>query len=652
MLDKSARSGWLCATFSPIGMSMHRYRTHTCGALRESDIGIEARLSGWCHRIRDHGGVLFIDLRDHYGLTQVVADPDSPAFKVAETLRSEWVVRIDGKVRRRPGGTENPDLPTGAVEVYIREIEVLGPAGELPMPVFGEQEYPEETRLKYRFLDLRREHLHQNIMKRGAVIDSIRRRMKEQGFFEFQTPILTASSPEGARDYLVPSRIHPGKFYALPQAPQQFKQLIMVSGFDRYFQIAPCFRDEDARADRSPGEFYQLDLEMSFVTQQDVFDAVEPVIRGVFEEFSGGKPVAAKFPLIPYGEAISKYGTDKPDLRNPIVMEDVSEIFRGSGFRTFASLLEEGPDRQVWAIPARGGGSRAFCDRMNSWAQGEGQRGLGYIFWPREPSLEELGFKEFSPAANESHDLAMRKLEEWRAATKLEGSGPIAKNLGHERTEMIRTQLGLGRGDAVFFSAGKDIEFIHFAGIARTKIGSELGLIDKNRFELCWIVDFPMYGWDPEEKKIEFSHNPFSMPNMEIEEFLALDANWDTVKHIKAIQYDIVCNGVELSSGAIRNHRPDVMKKAFAIAGYDESVLEQKFGGMLRALSLGAPPHGGIAPGIDRIVMLLCGEENLREVVLFPMNQRAEDLLMGAPSEVTAKQLRELHIRVVTPERP
>jgi aspartyl-tRNA synthetase len=599
---------------------MHRYRTHTCGALRESDIGIEARLSGWCHRVRDHGGVLFIDLRDHYGLTQVVADPDSPAFKVAETLRSEWVVRVDGKVRRRPGGTENPELPTGAVEVYIREIEVLGPAGELPIPVFGDQEYPEETRLKYRFLDLRREHLHNNIMTRGAVIDSIRRRMKEQGFFEFQTPILTASSPEGARDYLVPSRVHPGKFYALPQAPQQFKQLIMVSGFDRYFQIAPCFRDEDARADRSPGEFYQLDLEMSFVTQDDVFAAVEPVIRGVFEEFSGGKPVTQKFPLIPYAEALSKYGSDKPDLRNPIVMQDVSEIFRGSGFKIFARILE-GAKGAVWAIPAPGGGSRAFCDRMNSWAQGEGQPGLGYIFFALDNGA-------------------------------VVGRGPVANNLGAERTAALRAQLSLKDGDAVFFVAGEPEKFVKFAGPARTKVGEELNLIDKGRFELCWIVDFPMYEWNEEEKRIDFSHNPFSMPNLAVDEFLSLDAgDRDKILSLKAIQYDIVCNGVELSSGAIRNHRPDVMKKAFAIAGYDESVLEQKFGGMLRALSLGAPPHGGIAPGIDRIVMLICGEENLREVVLFPMNQRAEDLLMGAPSEVAPKQLRELHIRVVTPER-
>jgi aspartyl-tRNA synthetase len=597
---------------------MHRYRTHKCGDLRESDIGKVVRLSGWCHRIRDHGGVLFIDLRDHYGLTQVVADPDSKAFKLAEALRAEWVVRIDGKVRKRPGGTENPELPTGQVEVYIDEIEVLGPAAELPMPVFGEQDYPEEIRLKYRFLDLRREHLHDNIMLRGKVIDSIRRRMKEAGFFEFQTPILTASSPEGARDYLVPSRLHPGKFYALPQAPQQFKQLVMVAGFDRYFQIAPCFRDEDARADRSPGEFYQLDLEMSFVTQQDVFDAVEPVIRGVFEEFANGKPVTPKFPLIPYADALRKYGSDKPDLRNPIVMQDVSEAFRGSGFKIFAKILET-PGNAVWAIPAPKGGNRAFCDRMNSWAQGEGQPGLGYIFW--------------------------REGEEG-------GAGPLAKNIGPERTKQIADQMKLGIGDACFFVAGKPNDFVKFAGPARTKVGEELGLIDKGCFEFCWIVDFPMYEWNEEEKKIDFSHNPFSMPNLDIDAFLDLDPN--NTKHlleILAIQYDIVCNGVELSSGAIRNHRPEVMKKAFAIAGYNEDVLETKFGGMLHALSLGAPPHGGIAPGIDRIVMLLAGEENLREVVLFPMNQRAEDLMMGAPSEATPKQLKELHIRLDLPKK-
>jgi aspartyl-tRNA synthetase len=598
---------------------MHRYRSHTCGALRDSDIGNTVRLSGWCHRIRDHGGVLFIDLRDHYGLTQVVADPDSPAFALAEKLRAEWVVRIDGKVRRRPEGTENPDLPTGQVEVYINEIEVLGPAAELPMPVFGEQDYPEEIRLKYRFLDLRREHLHNNIMLRGQVIDSIRSRMKGAGFFEFQTPILTASSPEGARDFLVPSRLHPGKFYALPQAPQQFKQLIMIAGFDRYFQIAPCFRDEDARADRSPGEFYQLDLEMSFVTQADVFEAVEPVIRGVFEEFANGKSVTPKFPLIPFAEAMAKYGTDKPDLRNPIEMADVSEAFRGSGFKIFANILAADPKNAVWAIPAKGGGNRAFCDRMNSWAQSEGQPGLGYIFW--------------------------REGEEG-------GAGPLAKNIGSERTKMIAEKLGLGVGDAVFFVAGNPKTFVKFAGPARTKVGEELGLIAKDRFEFCWIVDFPMYEWNEEEKKIDFSHNPFSMPNMAVEDFLALDPNDnDTLLGIKAIQYDIVCNGVELSSGAIRNHRPEVMKKAFAIAGYGEEVLEQKFGGMLRALQYGAPPHGGIAPGIDRIVMLLAGEENLREIVLFPMNQRAEDLLMGAPSEVTQKQLRELHIRLDLPKK-
>jgi aspartyl-tRNA synthetase len=599
-------------------LTMHRYRSHTCGALRESDIGKVVRLSGWCHRIRDHGGVLFIDLRDHYGLTQVVADPDSKAFKLAETLRAEWVVRIDGKVRKRPAGTENPELPTGQIEIYIDEIELLGPAAELPMPVFGEQDYPEEIRLKYRFLDLRREHLHNNIMLRGRVIDSIRRRMKEAGFFEVQTPILTASSPEGARDYLVPSRLHPGKFYALPQAPQQFKQLIMVAGFDRYFQIAPCFRDEDARADRSPGEFYQLDLEMSFVTQQDVFDAVEPVIRGVFEEFANGKPVTPKFPLIPYADALRKYGTDKPDLRNPIVMQDVSEAFRGSGFKIFAKILET-PGNAVWAVPAPKGGNRAFCDRMNSWAQGEGQPGLGYIFW--------------------------REGEEG-------GAGPLAKNIGPERTKQIADQMKLGIGDACFFVAGKPKDFVKFAGPARNKVGEELGLIDKGRFEFCWIVDFPMYEWNEEEKKIDFSHNPFSMPNLAVEEFLALDAkDNDKLLSIKAIQYDIVCNGVELSSGAIRNHRPEVMKKAFAIAGYSEDVLETKFGGMLHALSLGAPPHGGIAPGIDRIVMLLAGEENLREVVLFPMNQRAEDLMMGAPSEATPKQLKELNIRLDLPKK-
>jgi len=628
---------------------MHRYRSHTCGALRAGDIGKQVRLAGWCHRIRDHGGVLFIDVRDHYGITQVVADPDSPAFSLAEKLRAEWVARIDGKVRQRPEGTLNPELPTGEVEVYIDEIEVLGPAAELPMPVFGEQDYPEDIRLKYRFLDLRREKLHANIILRGQVIDSIRARMKEGGFFEFQTPILTASSPEGARDFLVPSRLHPGKFYALPQAPQQFKQLIMVAGFDRYFQIAPCFRDEDARADRSPGEFYQLDLEMSFVTQQDVFDAVEPVMRGVFEEFAGGKPVTPKFPLIPYAEAMAKYGSDKPDLRNPLVMQDVSEAFRGSGFKIFARILEtEG--NAVWAIPAPKGGNRAFCDRMNSWAQGEGQPGLGYIMF-RNSALPNEAMQDSDHPLRRIADSQIPPGEEdfyiKPQSQLISGVGPVANNIGPEKTEAIRKQLKLWAGDAVFFVAGKPKDFVKFAGPARTKVGEELGLIDKDRFEFCWIVDFPMYEWNEEEKRIDFSHNPFSMPNLPVEEFLALDPNdHDKLLSIKAIQYDIVCNGTELSSGAIRNHRPEVMKKAFAIAGYPEETLEQKFGGMLHALSLGAPPHGGIAPGIDRIVMLLAGEENLREVVLFPMNQRAEDLLMGAPSAVTAKQLRELHIRL------
>ena len=603
---------------------MHRYRTHTCGVLRASDIGEDVRLSGWCHRIRDHGGLLFIDLRDHYGITQVVADPDSSAFKEAERLRSEWVVRIDGKVRKRPDGTENPDLPTGAVEIYITEVEVLSAAGELPMPVFGEQEYPEDIRLKYRFLDLRRERLHRNIMTRGAVIDSIRRRMKAQGFFEFQTPILTASSPEGARDYLVASRLHPGKFYALPQAPQQFKQLVMISGFDRYFQIAPCFRDEDARADRSPGEFYQLDLEMSFVTQQDVFDAVEPVMRGVFEEFGGGKPVTAKFPLIPFREAMLRYGSDKPDLRNPIVIADVTDEFNEASvtFNAFKRVIAAGGVVRAIPAPRAAVQPRSFFDKLNDWArQDMNAAGLGYIVFETQGSA-------------------------------VEGKGPIAKFIPPDVQNRIRAKAGARAGDAVFFAADRPAAAEKLAGAARARIGDELGLVDRKRFEFCWIVDFPMYEWNEEEKKIDFSHNPFSMPNMAIEEFLALDpSDRDKILSIKAIQYDIVCNGTELSSGAIRNHRPDVMRKAFAIAGYGENTLEQKFGGMLRALALGAPPHGGIAPGIDRIVMLLCGEENLREIVLFPMNQRAEDLMMGAPSEVSPRQLRELHIRLNLPDK-
>jgi aspartyl-tRNA synthetase len=590
-------------------MSMHRYRTHTCGALREENVGEIVRISGWCHRIRDHGGVLFIDLRDHYGMMQCVADPDSPAFKAVEQVRAEWCVRIDGKVRRRPGGTTNADLPTGMVELFITGLEVLGASAELPLQVFGDQQYPEDTRLKFRFLDLRREKLHQNIMTRVAVIDSMRQRMKAKGFNEFNTPILTASSPEGARDFLVPSRIHPGKFYALPQAPQQYKQLLMMAGFDRYFQIAPCFRDEDPRADRLPGEFYQLDLEMSFVEQDDVFAAMEPVITGIFEEFGGGRPVTQKWPRIPFAESMTKYGTDKPDLRNPIVMQDVSDIMRGSGFKVFARILEE-PKNRVWAIPAPGGGSRAFCDRMNSWAQGEGQPGLGYVMW-----------KEGA------------------------GAGPVANNIGPEKTESIRVQLGLADGDACFFVAGDPAKFVKFAGLARTKVGEDLNLIDKERFELAWIVDFPMFEWNEDEKKVDFSHNPFSMPQGGLE---ALQ-NQDPLT-IKAFQYDIACNGYELASGGIRNHRPEAMVKAFEIAGYGEKDVVERFGGMYRAFQYGAPPHGGMAAGVDRIVMLLCGTANLREISLFPMNQQALDVLMGAPSDVTPRQLRDLHIRLNLPE--
>ncbi|WP_363347341.1 aspartate--tRNA ligase [Methylocystis echinoides] len=591
---------------------MHRYRSHNCGEPNEALAGQKIRLSGWCHRIRDHGGVLFIDLRDHYGLTQCVVDPDSPAFAQAEKLRSEWVVRLDGEVRRRPAGTENPDMPTGQVEVYVSEIEVLGPAGELPLPVFGDQNYPEDTRLKYRFLDLRREKLHANIMLRGRIIDSIRTRMKQGGFFEFQTPILTASSPEGARDFLVPSRLHPGKFYALPQAPQQFKQLLMVAGFDRYFQIAPCFRDEDARADRSPGEFYQLDVEMSFVTQEDVFEAIEPVLRGVFEEFSNGKPVTQSFPRIPYREAMLKYGSDKPDLRNPLVIVDLSAEFEGESvsFKAFRG-------KTVRAIPAPGAASqpRSFFDKLNDWARSEGAPGLGYIIFEAE-------------------------------AGALVGKGPIAKFIPADVQAMIAAKAGVKAGDAVFFSAGEEAAAAKLAGMARLRIGHELGLSKPDVFEFCWIVDFPMYEWNDEDKKIDFSHNPFSMPQGGMEALETKDP-----LDILAYQYDIVCNGVELSSGAIRNHRPEIMKKAFEIAGYGEDVLIEKFGGMYRAFQYGAPPHGGIAPGVDRIVMLLAEEENLREVTLFPMNQRAEDLLMGAPSEATMKQLRELHIRLNLPEK-
>jgi aspartyl-tRNA synthetase len=605
---------------------MHRYRTHHCGDLRETDQGRAIRLSGWCHRIRDHGGVLFIDLRDHYGLTQCVVDPDSPAFRQAEKLRSEFVVRIDGDVRKRPAGTENLEMPTGLIEVYVREIEVLGAAGDLPLPVFGDQPYPEDTRLRFRFLDLRRDKLHQNIMLRGRVVDSLRARMKGQGFFEFQTPILTASSPEGARDYLVPSRIHPGKFYALPQAPQQYKQLLMMAGFDRYFQIAPCFRDEDPRADRLPGEFYQLDIEMSFVEQDDVFAAMEPVIRGIFEEFSGGKPVTpSPWPRIPFAEAMRKYGSDKPDLRNPIVMQNASEHFRGSGFKVFARLLEA-PKNEVWAIPAPGGGQRTFADRMNAWAQGEGQPGLGYILF-------------FDRASDETTKAADPN------ATGIGARGPLANNIGPERAEAIRVQLGLKAGDAAFFVAGDPDKFAKFAGLARTKVGQDLKLVDEARFEFAWIVDFPMFEWNEDEKKIDFSHNPFSMPQGGLETLTSQDP-----VTIKAFQYDIACNGYELASGGIRNHRPEAMVKAFEIAGYGEETVIERFGGLYRAFHYGAPPHGGMAAGVDRIVMLLAGEQNLREVALFPMNQRAEDLLMGAPSPISAKQLRELHIRLNLPE--
>ncbi|RBP16835.1 aspartyl-tRNA synthetase [Roseiarcus fermentans] len=596
---------------------MHRYRTHTCGALAIAESGEAVRLSGWCHRIRDHGGVLFIDLRDHYGITQCVVDPDSPAFKQAEKLRSEFVVRIDGTVRKRPAGTENRDMATGLIEIYVRDIEVLGPAGDLPLPVFGDQPYPEDTRLRYRFLDLRREKLHANIMLRGNVIDSLRARMKGQGFFEFQTPILTASSPEGARDYLVPSRIHPGKFYALPQAPQQFKQLVMVAGFDRYFQIAPCFRDEDARADRSPGEFYQLDIEMSFVTQEDVFAAVEPVLRGVFEEFGAGKPVTQAFPMIPYAQAMLEYGVDKPDLRNPIKIADVTEVFERDdvAFRAFKEVIKAGG--VVRAIPAPGAAKqpRSFFDKLNDWAKGEGAPGLGYIIFEGEGDA-------------------------------LTGKGPIAKFLPAEAQKALVAKAKLSAGDAVFFACDKPDKAAKLAGAARIRVGNDLGICKKDVFEFCWIVDFPMYEWNEEEKKIDFSHNPFSMPQGGLEALETQDP-----LTIKAYQYDIVCNGVELSSGAIRNHHPDIMKKAFEIAGYPEDVLVEKFGGMYRAFQCGAPPHGGIAPGVDRIVMLLAGEENLREVVLFPMNQRAEDLMMGAPAPVTPKQLRELNIRLNLPEK-
>ncbi|AIL99015.1 aspartate--tRNA ligase [Sinorhizobium meliloti] len=590
---------------------MHRYRSHTCAALRKSDVGSTVRLSGWVHRVRDHGGVLFIDLRDHYGMTQVVADPDSPAFKTAETVRGEWVIRVDGAVKARTDDTVNKNMPTGEVELYAREIEVLSAAKELPLPVFGEPDYPEDVRLKYRFLDLRRETLHKNIVRRTEIIAAMRRRMGDIGFTEYTTPILTASSPEGARDFLVPSRIHPGNFYALPQAPQQYKQLLMVAGFDRYFQIAPCFRDEDPRADRLPGEFYQLDLEMSFVEQEDVWDAMEPMIRAIFSDFAGGKPVTDKFPRIPYDTAIRKYGSDKPDLRNPIEMQEVTEHFAGSGFKVFANMIASNPKVEIWAIPAKTGGSRAFCDRMNAWAQSQGQPGLGYIFWRKE-------------------------------GEKLEGAGPLAKNIGEERTDAIRTQLGLEDGDACFFVAGEPAKFYKFAGEARTRAGAELNLVDRDRYELCWIVDFPFYEWNEEEKRVDFAHNPFSMPQGGL---TALSS--DDLLSIKAFQYDMVCNGFEIASGSIRNQSPELMVKAFENVGLSQADVEERFGGLYRAFQYGAPPHGGMAFGIDRIVMLLVGAKNLREISLFPMNQQAQDLLMGAPSQATPAQLRELSIRPI-----
>ncbi len=593
---------------------MHRYRSHTCGQLRASHVGETVRLSGWVHRVRDHGGLLFIDLRDHYGITQCVVDPDSAAFKLAETVRSEWCIRIDGEVKARTAETVNAGLPTGEIELFIRDMEVLGAAKELPLPVFGEQEYPEDVRLTYRFLDLRRDTLHKNIVKRTQIIAAMRREMTKGGFTEYSTPILTASSPEGARDFLVPSRIHPGTFYALPQAPQQYKQLLMMAGFDRYFQIAPCFRDEDPRADRLPGEFYQLDLEMSFVTQEDVWTTMEPVIRGIFEEFAEGKPVTQTFRRIAYDDSIRMFGSDKPDLRNPIVMQEVSGHFRGSGFKIFARMLED-ERNQVWAIPAKTGGSRAFCDRMNSWAQGQGQPGLGYIFWRKEGDV-------------------------------LEGAGPIAKNIGEERTEAIRQQLGLEDGDAAFFVAGDPAKFYKFAGEARTRAGEDLNLVDRDRFELCWIVDFPFYEWNEDEKKLDFAHNPFSMPQGGME---ALE-NQDPLT-IKAYQYDMVCNGFEIASGSIRNQSPELMVKAFEKVGLSASDVEERFGGLYRAFQYGAPPHGGMAAGVDRIIMLLVGAKNLREVSLFPMNQQAQDLLMGAPTPPSNEQLRELHLRLNLPAK-
>ena len=586
---------------------MHQYRTHNCNALRAEDINQEVRLSGWVHRKRDHGGLLFIDLRDHFGLTQLVFDPDSSAFQEAEKVRNESVITINGKVVQRSDDTINKALPTGKIEVYVDTLEVIGSSDDIPLPVFGEPDYPEEIRLKYRFLDLRRETLHKNIILRSEIINFIRSKMIENDFLEIQTPIMTASSPEGARDYLVPSRVHQGKFYALPQAPQQFKQLLMTSGFDKYFQIAPCFRDEDARADRSPGEFYQLDIEMSFVNQEDIFESVEPLLRDVFEKFSENMAVNKQFPRISYAESIQKYGTDKPDLRVEIELDDITEVFVDSGFKIFADQISKNEKIKVWAIPSKTGGSRAFCDKMNKWAIEEGQPGLGYIF-----------FKDGK------------------------GSGPIAKNIGDEKTELIKNKFSLDDGDSIFFVCGVPNNFLDFISRARVKIGNELELIKKDSFEFCWIVDFPMFEYNEELKKIDFSHNPFSMPQGGLESL----ENMDPLK-IKAFQYDIVCNGVELSSGAIRNHRQDILLKAFEIAGYNIDEIKKRFGAMYDAFGYGAPPHGGIAPGIDRIVMLIAGVENIREVIAFPMNQQAQDLMMNAPSEISSDQLKEIGIKII-----
>lgn len=586
---------------------MHAYRTHTCGQLRSSHTGQAVKLSGWVYRKRDHGNLLFVDLRDHYGVTQVVVDRDSTAFALIEGLKLESVIAVEGQVLSRGAAQINPDLPTGEIEVKATTVSLLSEASELPFPIFGNAEYPEEIRLRNRFLDLRREKLHANIALRSEVIASLRRRMIDAGFTEFQTPILTASSPEGARDFLVPSRVHHGKFYALPQAPQMFKQLLMVAGFDRYFQIAPCFRDEDARADRSPGEFYQLDFEMSFVTQDDVFAAIEPVLHGVFDEFSKGRGVTPPpFPRITYKDSMLKYGSDKPDLRNPIEISDVTEIFRGGPFAVFAKSIESGA--VVRAIPAPEAGTRArsFFDSANQWSKDEGFAGLAYI-----------NFKGG------------------------EGGG-IAKNIGPERVAQLVAQMKLGPNDGVFFACDKPGNAAKLAGMVRTRVGTELDLIEKNTFKFCWIVDFPMYEWDEIEQRVIFSHNPFSMPQGEMEALETKDP-----LELLAYQYDIVCNGIELSSGAIRNHKPEIMYKAFEIAGYDRSVVDEKFKGMINAFKYGAPPHGGSAPGVDRIVMLLADEPNIREVILFPMNQRAEDLMMGAPSFVSEKQLRELRIAIV-----